>query len=330
MPKNLQKRPNVKFHRSIFISDFHMGHKGFDARACLKFLQENDCAYLYLVGDIIDGWKLKKRWFWTKDCSLIIDELVQKAHRGTKITYVPGNHDDKIRRLNIVQFLRYTGQMKLSIKNLCIHKTADKRKFIVIHGDQFDSALIRGKLSEISNRLYMACTEWGLLNPRPRRVMIDGKETKFSLAKSISRASKSVGLSLMNNLERSIFRLIKNRNVDGLICGHTHVAYIKETPDGIYCNTGCWSGERNSALVENENGRISLMNIEDMRAQTFAPENFIYQEPHNLGAHLPQTQRIVAKIYKLWTPAKIFQPKIDLQTIKQLPTPDFNAVASPA
>lgn len=288
-------------HRSIFISDLHMGYKGFDARACLRFLRDHDCENLYLLGDIIDGWKLKKRWFWTRDCSLIIDELVKKSQEGTKVFYIPGNHDDLIRRINPMRRIKFAKRFNMTIKNVHIHRTANGRRFIVMHGDQFDSRIVRGKLSEWADRLFTFFAERGLTAPKIEHIHINGTPRNFSLAKRIAGTSKKAALSIMSNLERSIFHLVRNRNVDGLICGHTHIALQQVSYDGqIYYNTGAWMGKKNTALIEHNSGEISLLHYPDFRRETYHPKHFKLQTIEELGSHHKLTQKLVRKIHKFW------------------------------
>ena len=123
-------------YRSIFISDFHMGAKAFDAPALLDFLRSTESDYLYLVGDIIDGWKLNKRWYWTEDCSRVLDELARKASEGTKLIYVPGNHDETIRIVSKIKKHRFARKLNIRIHNRIIHHTADNKRILILHGDQ--------------------------------------------------------------------------------------------------------------------------------------------------------------------------------------------------
>ncbi len=289
------------YHRSVFISDFHMGYKGFDARAALEFLQTHDCDILYLVGDIIDGWKLRKRWFWTAECSAIFDELAQKRKNGTKIIYIPGNHDDAVRRISPLRRYRFATTLGIGITNIAIHKTADDRKFIVMHGDQFDNILVRGKLSEWGDRLYLFFTEWTGFSPLPKRIHVEGKTVKFSLAKALMRQSKRTALALMNNLEKTIFRMIRARHVDGLICGHTHIAGATTQGDKTYINTGSWTGQTNTALVESHAGELSILCYPSRRNDaTGTPIPHTIQFPHKMQHHAPETRFIVNKIAALW------------------------------
>lgn len=289
------------YHRSIFLSDFHMGYKGFDAQAALHFLRRHDCDILYLVGDIVDGWKLRKRWYWTEECCAVIEELVQKRKKGTKIVYIPGNHDDEVRRISPLRRYNAARRLGFTISNVAIHKTADDRKYIVLHGDQFDTALIRGRLSEWGDRLYLFFTEWTGFSPRPEKIVIAGRPARFSLAKALVRRSKRAALGLMNNLEAAIFRMIRSRHVDGLICGHTHISGIKTRGGRHYINIGAWVGASNTALVESHAGEFTLLHLPDMRA--LPREGVMPLTPQAIlkTQHLsPETKWVISRIAKLW------------------------------
>lgn len=289
------------YHRSIFISDFHIGYKGFDAQAALHFLRAHDCDILYLVGDIVDGWKLRKRWYWTRECCDVIEELVRKRKNGTKIIYIPGNHDDEVRRVSPLRRYNAIRRLGITITNVAIHKTADDRKYVVLHGDQFDTALIRGRLSEWGDRLYLFFTEWTGFSPRPEKIYIEGKPARFSLAKALVRRSKRAALGLMNNLEAAIFRMIRSRHVDGLICGHTHISGIRTRGNRHYINIGAWVGHTNTALVESHAGELTLLSFPDRRMPP-RPDNVPLSIQDILKMqHLSlETRWIVSRAAKLW------------------------------
>jgi UDP-2,3-diacylglucosamine pyrophosphatase LpxH len=313
--------------RSIFLSDFHIGHKGFDVCALLNFLRQHECDYLYLVGDIIDGWKMTKRWHWLKEYSDLIDHFVEISRNGTKIIYITGNHDERLRRLSPFKKASYAKRLKFSIKNASIHKTADDKRLIVLHGDQFDTRLVRGHVSRFSDAFYLFITEWLLISPkRAERIPYRGKMRKYSLAKALKKASKKVALSLMDRLESSVFRLVNLRGADGLICGHSHLPCIKQKKDKLYINTGAWMGERNTAITEDHTGQFSMLTIPDQR-------HLINHEQQSMqdviANHSKQTAFIVNAILEIW-PEK--QKQRQKQSMKQghssiVPTPRASKAA---
>lgn len=238
----------IQFFRSIFLSDFHIGARHFNAPALLDFLRRTDSEKLYLVGDIIDGWKLNKRWYWTEQTSAVFDELFRKAASGTEIIYITGNHDEAVRNLSLLKRLRYTRRLGIQIKNRIIHKTADGRDFLVMHGDQFDRAILRGRLSRWSDRLYDFIVTRTTGNKGPM-IDIGGTSKRFSLAKFLSYHGQ-VALNILNNYENVLAREARRSDVEGIICGHTHIPACKKIGRGItYANCGSWLKSPGTAIV---------------------------------------------------------------------------------
>lgn len=300
-----------KYYRSVFLSDFHMGSKLFDAPAALSFLRSIDCKYLFLVGDIIDGWKMNKRWYWTEDCSRIIDELVKLRRNGTKIIYLPGNHDDEIRKFNPLARREFAHRIGIRIRDKVIHDTNDGRRFLVMHGDQFDNAILRGPVSQWSDRFY----HWVLdrIEGKKPKVRINGKIKPFSLAKSLNRHGQWA-LKLMNNFEYNVVKQAKRSDVDGLICGHTHIPVIKTIKDVIYANAGCWLRTGHTALVETEDGDLNLIDWPCSAAA--APSLFdssILGQPSYVTLTRPvsreriMTNKIISIIQSVWPEQSIKQ-----------------------
>jgi UDP-2,3-diacylglucosamine pyrophosphatase LpxH len=243
--------------RSLFLSDFHMGAKPFDSKALLAFLRRYDCDYLYLIGDIIDGWKLRKRWHWDEHCTAILDELSAKAARGTIITYLPGNHDERVRHVKSRAKKRFAGLLGIRIREQAVHRMANGKRFLILHGDQFDSRIIKGPLSRWSDYIYDLLLD--TLPPRKaERIVINGKSKKFSLAKALQAHGKTA-LGLINNLENAVHRAVTLRKLDGLICGHTHIPVIKQIRDITYANCGAWLRTGHTALAEREDGTLALI-----------------------------------------------------------------------
>ena len=202
-------RARPQFYRSVFLSDFHIGAKSFDANALVHFLQNIECETLYLVGDIIDGWKLNKRWYWTEECSRVFDELVAKASKGTRIIYLPGNHDEDVRKIMPHRRKRFARRMGIEIRDKVLHTTADGKRFLVLHGDQFDRKIIKGRLSIWSDRLYDKIMEW-VGHHHPPQIIVKGKVKRFSLAKSLSKHGQWA-LHLLNNFETAVYRMATRR-----------------------------------------------------------------------------------------------------------------------
>lgn len=275
--------------RSIFLSDFHIGAKHFNAPALLDFLRSHECQTLYLVGDIIDGWKLNKRWYWTEEVSQIFDELFRKAHEGTKIVYITGNHDEAVREISILKRLKYAARLNIQIKNRIIHKTARGQDFLILHGDQFDRAILRGALSRWSDRMYDFCVE--KFHRRKRlNIEIEGKVKRFSLSKFLSYHGQ-VALNILNNFENALVREARRSDVEGIICGHTHIADLKKIGAITYANCGAWLKGEGSAIIETMGGAIELLEW---------PQAALSIESAESARYRPMTCRLMASIRRTW------------------------------
>ena len=300
---------SVRYHRTIFLSDFHIGSKAFDAEALLSFLKFNECETLYLVGDIVDGWKLVKRWHWNETINKIFDELARKVDHGTKLIYVPGNHDEEVRTLPILRKLKFSHRMRVSIRNRTVHRCADGRKFLVMHGDQFDRRIIAGRVSKISDRLYDLFLD--LIGGHSHtKMIIDGEIKKFSLAKYLSKQGQKA-LHFLNNFERAIVREVKSEGVDGLICGHTHIPVLKHIGDITYGNCGCWLRLGHTALVESKTGELKLLDWPEhpqenetqicfsfMGSTSGAPNVLLSSDT---SVYRPVTISLIKSIRKIWS-----------------------------
>lgn len=275
--------------RSIFLSDFHIGAKAFNASALLDFLRSHDCQTLYLVGDIIDGWKLNKRWYWSEEVSQVFDELFRKAHEGTKIVYITGNHDEAVREISILKRLRYAARLNIQIKNRIIHRTAKGFDYLVIHGDQFDRAILRGTLSRWSDRLYDYIAET-FRHRKKLNIEVEGKVKRFSLAKFLSYHGQ-VALNILNNFETALAREARRSDVQGIICGHTHIADFKKIGAITYANCGAWLKGECTAIVETMQGRIELLSW---------PQSALPIESAESAQYRPMTLRLMGSIRRTW------------------------------
>ncbi|PZQ46950.1 MAG: hypothetical protein DI551_04150 [Micavibrio aeruginosavorus] len=298
------------FYRSIFLSDFHIGAKNFCARTLVDFLQKTECQTLYLVGDIIDGWKLNKRWYWTEDTSRVLDELFRKAHEGTKIIYITGNHDEAVRSLSMIKRLRYARRLNIQIKNRIIHKTASGEDFLVLHGDQFDRALVRGPLSRWSDRIYDFVAE-KIHKRKPLNIEIEGKVKRFSLAKFLSYHGQ-IALNILNNYESVLVREARRSDVEGIICGHTHIPALKKIGLITYANCGCWLKKSGTAIAESAQGKLELLSWE-------TEETLPLDLPAPSLKYRPLTQRLIASIRRTWpsphdasAPQQAFAPSTEI------------------
>lgn len=251
-----QSPSGPKYWRSLFVSDLHMGTPRFDAAAFLHFLQATESEYLYLVGDILDGWKLAKEWYWPATYDQIFQELLRKQENGTKVILIAGNHDEALRNLTFPVRHAFTRAFGVPIIDTLIHHTADGRRCLILHGDQFDRAIIRGSLAKLSDRVY----DWFMQTFRLSRgayIHIDGRWRRFSLSKAVRRSGQWA-LYLINNFENAVRRRARSGLAQILICGHSHLPKLKDLDGITYGNCGCWVSGKNTFLAESETGEFSL------------------------------------------------------------------------
>ena len=242
-------RINPVHYRAIFISDVHLGFSGCSAGFLLDLLRSTTCDYLYLVGDIIDIWQMKKKLYWPQAHNDVIRTILGKAKHGTQVVYVPGNHDELIRDFDTVHL------GNLQIINECIHTTRTGKRLLVIHGDQFDAVVRCSKLlAIIGSRLY------GLLLAANNYINYLRCTLGFpywSLAGVLKKRVKKA-VNYISNFEAALSYAAEKHRVDGVISGHIHQAEISMMDNIIYCNCGDWV-ESCTALVERNDGSLELL-----------------------------------------------------------------------
>lgn len=236
-------------YRTIWISDVHLGMRHVRTDALLDFLRRHECEHLYIVGDLIDGWRLRKSWYWDEDCNTVIQKLLRKARHGTRVTYVPGNHDEFVRSFVGLHF----GGIRILPE--AIHETADGRRLVVIHGDEFDGLIGCAKwLSVMGSGVYsMALRLNQGINAVRRRLGF----SYWSLAGFLKSRAKTMVL-WMANFEQLVLKAAERHGADGVICGHVHQPDIQEIGGIAYYNTGDWV-ESCTALVEHVDGSMELL-----------------------------------------------------------------------
>lgn len=248
-------------YRTIWISDVHLGTRGCNAEMLIDFLDHVDSDTMYLVGDIIDGWRLKKKFYWPAAHNDIIWRVLKRAKRGTKIIYVPGNHDEIFRQFTGLSF----GGVK--IVRQCVHETADGKRLLVLHGDEFDAITLSHKwlahLGDIAYGLMMTLNRW--VNAYRRFFNLP----YWSLSKHAKHKVKK-SVEFISNFEEIVAREAAARGVDGVIAGHIHTAEIREIAGVTYYNDGDWV-EGCNALVEHFDGRMEILHwAEEMAAREAA------------------------------------------------------------
>lgn len=245
---NMAAPDHLKF-RSIWISDVHLGTAGCQADYLLDFLKHTESEHLYLVGDIIDGWALKRSWYWKQSHNDVIQKLLRKARHGTQITFIPGNHDEAARQFLGMVF----GEIR--IEDELIHRTADGRQFLVLHGDRFDGVVQCAKwLAIVGDRMYGFTLSLNHYLNRLRSRMGLGY---WSLSQFLKHKVKSA-VNFVSRFEEAVAGEAKTRGLDGVICGHIHKAEMREVDGVLYCNDGDWV-ESLTALVELENGELKII-----------------------------------------------------------------------
>ena len=261
-------------YRTIWISDFHIGTRRAQTRLLLDFLRYTESDTLYLVGDVIDNWSLQKSWFWDQSHNDVIQKLLRKARKGTKVIYIPGNHDENFRDFVGTRFGR------VAVMQDAIHITADKKRYLVLHGDEFDGVVKYAKwlavLGDKAYELALDLNRW--LNYFRRKFGMP----YWSLSSHLKRRVKQA-VQFISNFEQAVVREAKKRGVDGVICGHIHTPEISMI-DGIhYCNDGDWV-ESCSALVEHADGRFELIH--------WSGQDLISEETRQSYAHHHRNRRL--------------------------------------
>ncbi len=253
--------------RTIFVSDIHLGTRGCKADFLLDFLKHTESEKLFLVGDIIDGWRLKKNWFWTQAHNDVVQKVLRKARKGTEVIYVPGNHDEFARDFLDQEF----GQIK--VVRDAIHDTLDGRKFLVAHGDECDGVMIYAKwLAILGDTAYgtaLILNTW--FNLLRRRCGLP----YWSLSKYLKHKVKNA-VQFISNYEHAMARMARERGADGIVCGHIHHAEIRDIDGITYLNDGDWV-EGCTALVEHFDGRWEILHWADLRG--LVPIDTLTNEP---------------------------------------------------
>jgi len=242
--------PNrIRRHRTLFISDTHLGTRGCKAELLADFLAHNDCNTLYLVGDIVDGWRLRRSWYWNDAHSSVVNHILRKVEEGTRVIYVPGNHDEVLRD--------YVGLILagIELQREAVHRTADGRDLLVLHGDQFDGIVTYAKwLALLGERAYNFALRLNeILNFARRRLGLPYWSLSAFLKLKIRNAAEFI-----SDFEQAIVRQARRKGVDGLVCGHIHHAQIKTVDGLLYCNDGDWV-ESCTALAEDAKGRLKII-----------------------------------------------------------------------
>ncbi len=242
-------------YRSVFISDLHLGARGCQAELLLDFLMSTECESLYLVGDIVDGWRLKTGWFWPRAHDAVAQHLLALARRGVRVVYVPGNHDAFARAF----YGEHLGGIVVTEET--VHEAADGKRYLVTHGDLYDGVVTRAKwLAVMGDWAYRALLRANTAWNRARRTFGLGY---WSFAAWLKGKVKQAG-SFIDDFERTLAEEARGRGLDGVICGHIHRAQTRDIDGVLYVNDGDWV-ESCTAVVEHACGRLELIDWAERR-----------------------------------------------------------------
>jgi len=284
-----RKKPSVRKHRTLWISDVHLGSEGCKAHALVEFLRQNECEELYLVGDIFDGWKLRAKFYWPPDHSRVLHSVIAKARKGTKVHYIAGNHDDFLR-----QFIRRQLRLgRIRLANEAVHTTADGRRLLVIHGDVFDEVVsgmpLVAHASDFAYTLMMrADVAWQRWNE------VEQPMPKWSA--KIKDKAKSL-TQWLSGVDEKMLGRARREGLHGIVTGHTHHAEVRYIRNGVTSfNCGDWV-ESCTALAEDFQGNIRIVKWEP-QPKAAAPRRKAAAKPRKPAARSAR-RRVAEPIKKV-------------------------------
>lgn len=247
--------------RSVFISDIHLGTRASQAGRLLDFLREHPAEQVFLIGDIIDFWAMKRTLNWAPAHNTVLQKMLRRARHGEKVVFIPGNHDEALRAYCGMSF----GDIR--VEREWVHETADGRRLLLVHGDEFDQVTRHHRwvavLGDIAYELLVRLNVWLSLVRRGLRI-----PGYWSLAAYAKRKVKTA-LQFIFDFEENVIRAARARGLDGVICGHIHWATIREVEGLTYVNCGDWV-DSCTGIVEHLDGRLELVewSAQEVRAST--------------------------------------------------------------
>ena len=261
--------------RTVFLSDLHLGFHGARAQDLHRLLERLDCSKLYLVGDVIDLWQLHRGWHWNSACEQVVSRLLAMAREGVEVIFIPGNHDDRARRYAGLEVGR------IPIRELDVHTTADGRRLLVTHGDQFDLVIQHSRwLGMLGALAYGWLVRLNQVYNAFRRLR---RKPYWSLAQYIKLRVKSA-CTYISRFEEAVLGEARRQNLDGVVCGHIHKAEIRHEVEGTYYNCGDWI-ESCTLIVEHEDGRMELVDGLETLAELEGPTS----EPAEEEVSIPRS-----------------------------------------
>ena len=261
----MHKLTTTRHFRTLFLSDVHLGSKAAQAELLVDFLRVHDAEKIYLVGDIVDGWRLKRAWHWPQSHNDVVQKLLRKARKGAEIVYVPGNHDEFLRG-----FLgRHFGGVE--VRRNDIHVTADGRRFLVMHGDEFDVVVRNARLlAYLGDWAYDAAIAVNVLFNFARRKL----GFPYWSISAWAKMKVKNAVNFIGTFEKALADEAVKHDCDGVICGHIHHAQLT-THSGIeYVNTGDWV-ESCTAIAERRDGSFELIRWTDLADVAADPKRLL-------------------------------------------------------
>lgn len=242
--------------RTLWISDVHLGNLHCKADQLLTFLDRVECRTLYLVGDIIDVWSMSKRVYWPESHTKVLRKLMQLSHGDTDVIYIPGNHDANFREFCGADF------HNIRVRRQVIHETGRGKRMLVSHGDELDYAVRYSRLNRFIGDIAYDLLMW--VNRRVNQLRRLMGVSYWSLAKWV-KVNVAQAEAAINAYQHAAINLVREKGLDGIICGHLHYPVLAEVDGLLYCNDGDWV-ENCTALVEDFNGDLQLINGLEQRA----------------------------------------------------------------
>lgn len=235
--------------RTIWISDVHLGTPGCQANYLLDFLKTHESETLYLVGDILDGWHLKKGWYWPQTHNDVVQKILRKGRKGTRVVFIPGNHDESVRQFIGLSF------GEIEVHEDAIHTLANGKRLWVTHGDLFDGVMQHARwLAYVGDSAYTVILK---LNRWFNAIRVRMGLPYWSLSQYLKHQVKNA-VNFISAFEHVMTEEARRRDCDGVVCGHIHKAEIREINGILYANDGDWV-ESLTALVEDFDGNLKII-----------------------------------------------------------------------
>lgn len=285
--------------RSLFLSDIHLGTRGCKAEQLLEFLRDHEADYTFLIGDIIDFWAMHRSIHWTSAQNTVVQKLLRRARHGERIFLIPGNHDEALRQFDDTNF------GNIQVVREYIHTAADGRRYLLIHGDEFDQVTRYHRwvavLGDMAYNELVRINGW--LSWLRRRLKRPGY---WSLAGYAKRKVKSA-VSFVFDFEESVIHAARERGMNGVICGHIHSATIRDAGGITYINCGDWV-DSCTAIVEYHDGRMELIEHHS---------TFTLPATHTAPTSMPQPALAMAMAQNMEFPANNYLPLVQRSQLEQ-------------